>query len=180
MIIVSPRILSRKIQSWLTLLHWLHYGFHYAIGVPTFFAVGCSRVILQLEGLILTYPFGHELCKEEHRNDSSPLSSSWFSISNWAVIYLLSFFTQSGPSAFMSQYQKILSFHVSHCLKITQNVAFEFWHLPPIFVLLKLTCLVTLFDRKLQFFKNSPNWTIFGIFNQPENDEKFAELKNVF
>ena len=84
MIVVSPRILSRKIQSWLTLLHWLHYGFHYEIGVPTFFAVGCSRVILQLEGLILTYPFGHELCKEEHRNDSSPLSSSWFSISNWA------------------------------------------------------------------------------------------------
>ena len=39
-----------------------------------------------------------------------------------------------------------------HCLKITQNVAFEFlvfWHFPPIFVLLKLTCLVTLFDHKL-------------------------------
>ena len=54
---------------------------------------------------------------------------------------------------------------VSHCLKITQNVAFEFWHLPPIFVLLKLTCLVTLFDRKIQVFKNSPKWTIFGIFN---------------
>ena len=35
---------------------------------------------------------------------------------------------------------------------------FEFWHFPPIFVLLKLTSLVTLFDRKLQFFKNSPNW----------------------
>ena len=33
---------------------------------------------------------------------------------------------------------------------------FEFWHFPPIFVLLKLTCLVTLFDRKLQVFKNSP------------------------
>ena len=26
---------------------------------------------------------------------------------------------------------------------------FQFWHFPPIFVLLKLTCLVTLFDRKL-------------------------------
>ena len=49
--------------------------------------------------------------------------------------------------------------------KKTQNVAFEFWHFPPIFVLLKLTCLVTLFDRKLQVFKNSPKWTIFGIFN---------------
>ena len=41
----------------------------------------------------------------------------------------------------------------------------EFWHFPPFFVLLKLTYLVTLFDRKLQFFKNSPKWTIFGIFD---------------
>ena len=40
----------------------------------------------------------------------------------------------------------------------------EFWHFPPIFVLLKLTCLVTLFDRKLQVFKNSPKWTIFCHF----------------
>ena len=52
-----------------------------------------------------------------------------------------------------------------HCLKITQNAAFEFWHYPPIFVLLKVTCLVTLFERKLQVFKNSPKFTIFGIFN---------------
>ena len=36
---------------------------------------------------------------------------------------------------------------------------------PPIFVQLKLTCLVTLFDLKLHVFKNSPKWTIFGIFN---------------
>ena len=43
---------------------------------------------------------------------------------------------------------------------------FEFWHFPPIFDLLKLTYLVTLFDCKLQVFKNSPNWTIFGIFNE--------------
>ena len=57
----------------------------------------------------------------------------------------------------------------AQCLKITQNVAFElfqFWHFPPIFVLLKLTCLVTLFDRKLQVFKNSPKLTVFGIFNE--------------
>ena len=33
-------------------------------------------------------------------------------------------------------------------------------------VRLKLICLVTLFDRKLQVFKNSPKWTIFGIFNE--------------
>ena len=42
-------------------------------------------------------------------------------------------------------------------LKMTQNVAFEFWHFPPTFVLLKLTCLVPLFDRK-------PIWSFFGIF----------------
>ena len=30
---------------------------------------------------------------------------------------------------------------------------FQLWHFPPIFVLSKLTCLVTLFDHKLQIFK---------------------------
>ena len=29
-----------------------------------------------------------------------------------------------------------------------------------------VTCLVTLFDRKLQVFKNSPNWPFFGTFNE--------------
>ena len=33
-------------------------------------------------------------------------------------------------------------------------------------VLLKLTCLVTLFDCKLKVFKNSPNCTILGIFDK--------------
>ena len=55
-----------------------------------------------------------------------------------------------------------LSFFVviSHSLKLTQNVAFEFFHInifPSIFVLFRLTSLVTLFDRKLWVFKNSPN-----------------------
>ena len=43
---------------------------------------------------------------------------------------------------------------------------FLFWHFPLIYVLLELTCLVTLFDCKFQDFKNSPKMTIFGIFNQ--------------
>ena len=51
-------------------------------------------------------------------------------------------------------------------MTITQNIAFEFWRFPPIFVLLKVTCLVTLFDCKLKIFKNSPKWTIFGILNK--------------
>ena len=42
----------------------------------------------------------------------------------------------------------------------------EFWHIQTIFVLLKVNCLAILFDLKLQVFKNSPNWTIFGIFNK--------------
>ena len=48
-----------------------------------------------------------------------------------------------------------------------RTLNFEFWHFLPIFVLLSLTvtCLVTLFDHKFQVFKNSPKWTIFGIFN---------------
>jgi len=44
----------------------------------------------------------------------------------------------------------VLTGTIAPCLKITQNVAFEFGHFPSIFVLLKVTCLVTLFDRKLQ------------------------------
>ena len=52
------------------------------------------------------------------------------------------------------------NYDITHCLKITQNVAFELFDFD-IFgqflsYLLKLTCLVTLFDRKLQVFKNSP------------------------
>ena len=35
-----------------------------------------------------------------------------------------------------------------------------------IFQILKVTCLVTLFDHKLQIYKKSPKYTIFGIFNQ--------------
>ena len=53
---------------------------------------------------------------------------------------------------------------VSHCLKITHNVAFEFLNFGifhQFFVLFKSTYLVTLFDRKLQVFKNSPIWTIY-------------------
>ena len=57
----------------------------------------------------------------------------------------------------------------SQCLKITQNVEFEFLNFGifhQLFVLLKLTCLVTLFDRKLQVFRNSPKLAIFAIFHE--------------
>ena len=43
---------------------------------------------------------------------------------------------------------------------------FKLLYFPLIFVQLKLTCLVTLFDRKLHAFKNSPKWSILGIFHE--------------
>ena len=45
-----------------------------------------------------------------------------------------------------------------------KKIIFQFWHFPPIFVLLKVTCLVTLFDLNIQIFKNSPKLTIFVHF----------------
>ena len=56
----------------------------------------------------------------------------------------------------------------SHCLKITQNVALDFFLIlafSTFFVLLKLTCLVTLFDRKLQgFLKTRQNGSFLAFF----------------
>ena len=63
---------------------------------------------------------------------------------------------------------------LSQCLKITQKVAFiifQFWHFPPIFVLFKVICLVTLFNLNfwfLAFFMNfcplTKSHLNFGIF----------------
>ena len=47
----------------------------------------------------------------------------------------------------MLRLAKIMPTHI--VWKNTLNVSFEFWHFPSIFVLLKLTCLVTLFDIEL-------------------------------
>ena len=40
---------------------------------------------------------------------------------------------------------------------------FQFWHFLSFFVLLKWTCLVTLVDRKLHDFKNSPKLTVLAF-----------------
>ena len=37
-----------------------------------------------------------------------------------------------------------------HCLQVTLNVSFEFWHCSPIFVILKVTCLVTHWPKIIQ------------------------------
>mgnify|MGYP006863930545 CR=1 FL=1 len=77
--------------------------------------------------------------------------------------HFLEIFLKNQVKCFLRPYG--LQSRPTRCLKITQNVAFEFWYFSPIFVLLKLTCMVTLFDRKLQIPKNAPKWTIFGISN---------------
>ena len=68
-----------------------------------------------------------------------------------------------------------LNHHLLHFYSVTTRwnenhgpkcliLIFQFWHFPPVFVLLNLTCLVTLFDRKLYVFKNSPNWAILASY----------------
>ena len=66
---------------------------------------------------------------------------------------------------------------LTDCLKITQNFAFPFFNigiLLQFYVLLKLTCLVTLF--------NPPKLSIFGIFNaflSPQNINVARFARNV-
>ena len=55
--------------------------------------------------------------------------------------------------------QTVFENHPKYCIW-----RFQFGHFLPIFVQLKLTCLVTLFDCKLQAFKNSSNWLCIIAF----------------
>ena len=85
---------------------------------------------------------------------------------NWAIQpnLLLGPIEHSGQKPhFFKTFKKLVSMfeNYSKC----RIWILQFWHFPPIFVLLKLTCLVILFDCKLQIFKNSSKWTIVGIFN---------------
>ena len=59
---------------------------------------------------------------------------------------------------------------VSLCSKLLENDSkcrisnFQIWHFSPIFVLFRVTCLVTLFDRKHQVFKKSPKLPFLAFF----------------
>ena len=64
----------------------------------------------------------------------------------------------------LQQKLKKKNLFLSQCLKITQNVAFDFFkycYFSPIFVLLKLTCLVT-----LQFYRLLAKSAIFVTFDE--------------
>ena len=67
---------------------------------------------------------------------------------------------------------------LTQCLKVIQNVSFEFWYFPPIFVLLKMTILVALSDRKLKVFKCSPKLTITGIFTELLSTQSSLSMLN--
>ena len=82
---------------------------------------------------------------------------SYVRLVRFAIIRLSSF-----RSFFYPLVGRYISSHVFTLFKISENVAlgfFYFWHFPPIFVLLELTCLVTLFDRRQQ---NGPFWRFFN------------------
>ena len=88
------------------------------------------------------------------------------------LLLLLLLFYTSHSIIFFTFYQEdivlsIIKINQTHCLKITQNAVLEFLNFGifhQFFVLLKLTCLVTLFDHKLQVFKNLPKLYHFLAF----------------
>ena len=69
----------------------------------------------------------------------------------WAKVFRKSYFVMS-----------VSKLHIVWKLLKMPHLNFGSFH--HYFVLLKLTCLVTLFDRKLQLFKNSPKMNLFCHF----------------
>ena len=114
----------------------------------------------------------HKVLRKLEMVESFFLCWKWLSDNNQNKLQFLACFKLSpsfykaDPNSFFWQNEICTKRWAKRAHIVTQNVAFEFWHFQPIFVLLKITSLVTLFDRKLQVFKNSPKWIIFGIFNQ--------------
>ena len=125
-----------------------------------------STLIVPLVG----QPFGWDNATQTFA--SSPCSSPIGSMDSVVVVE-----SKSGDRLDFTTIQVriwILAFSINFCLfkiELSGNTVwqvsfhFHFWHFPSIFVQLKLTRLVTLFDLKLQVFKNSQILTFFGIFN---------------
>ena len=80
------------------------------------------------------------------------------------------------PFAMQAKVSLKIDFPHEHIVKkLLKMSLLKFWHFPPIFVRLKLTCLVTLFDRKLQVLKNSPKLTFDELLStQNVNVARFA------
>ena len=126
-----------------------------------------SRIIWYITELQYFFPsssFGQTVTYLYAQSSLQSLENVWSStktdaqteryetLSHFTLVYGTSSIVIYGSHTLVENYLKCLI------------LSLQFWHLPLIFVLLKLTCLVTLFDCKLQVFKNSPKLTIFGIF----------------
>ena len=94
-------------------------------------------------------------------------STSWIKVRTWLYTKITlwpnerncskiftTFHSKGVFGIFTQSFLCLLSLPRSGCMKITQNVVFELRHLPPIFVLLKLTCLVTLFGSRTHCLKS--------------------------
>ena len=71
----------------------------------------------------------------EAKEMASSRSRSSARVWNQSRVDFLEFF----PIGIICSHHQLFTFIFAHCLKIIQNVAFEFWYFSPIFVLLKLT-----------------------------------------
>ena len=100
----------------------------------------------------------------------SKQSSNWYifrqkicqiEIFSVKTFVILKYFPSENSSSWNIFHQKFIKLK-----KIPLKKFVKLKYFPPIFIQLKVTCLVTLFDCKLQAFKNSPKWTMFSIFNQ--------------
>ena len=87
---------------------------------------------------------------------------------NFSIIktFHLSYFWHQSYFSFWIKILECYDFGSYHSVwKSTKMSHLNFWILAFSTNFCLITILKTLFDRKLQFFKNSPKWTIFGIFN---------------
>ena len=99
------------------------------------------------------YHFWHFSWRKLHEKCRIWISQFW----HFPSIFVLSGNTL-WPQAALFQNLPFLAFFMKFCKLKMSHLKFQFWQL-------KLTCLVTLFDCNLQFFKNSLKLIIFGIFN---------------
>ena len=123
----------------------------------------CSSHSIRVDALFLLLDFSFLLQFSSHKHITvATLVPSSLSLSRWGPIgCFLCYYNSCSTRFFFST----LFENYSKC----RICIFEVWPFPSIFVLLKLTCLVTLFDRKLQVFKNLPKWNIFDYFLSTQN-----------
>ena len=84
-----------------------------------------------------------------YKHLTNPRSFIFLQGDNWVIglDYTKSSFVSSWPQKTRTYFRRKGTVFENH--QKCRIWIFQFWHFPPIFDLIKLTCLVTLFDRKL-------------------------------